>query len=241
MISGGGATACHIADMARIVGIRRFLVPKLAAGLSAYGGLLSDLRWEETGTLHTDSRDFQAEAVEALLASLVARGRAFLDRAGVAPAARAYSFAFQGRYLYQSWDIEVTFDRGEKGLTKTDLAPLLAAFHAQHERIYTIKDTQEVVEFTTWKVRAIGDIGAGRRLARRLEPQVGAVPVARERAVYLGGHPIFLPVYDGLRIGADARIEGPALIEETTTTLLVLERQTATTDVYGNYHVEAVS
>ncbi len=47
--------------------------------------------------------------------------------------------------------------------------------------------------------------------------------------------------YDGSRIGAGARIEGPALIEETTTTLLVQERQGATTDVYGNYHVEAAS
>jgi N-methylhydantoinase A len=241
MISGGGATACHIADMARIVGIRRFLVPKLAAGLSAYGGLLSDLRWEETGTLHTNSRAFQAQAVEVLLASLVKRGQAFLDRAGVAPAARSFSFAFQGRYLYQSWDIEVTFERGDNGLTHADLEPLLAAFHAQHERIYTIKDTEEVVEFTTWKVRAIGDIGARQRLARRLEPQAGAVPVVRERAVYLGGQEVSLPVYDGSRIGAGARIGGPALIEETTTTLLVLERQTATTDVYGNYHVEAMA
>ena len=31
-----------------------------------------------------------------------------------------------------------------------------------------------------------------------------------------------LPVYDGSRIGANARIEGPALIEETTTTLMLL-------------------
>src|SRR5262249_6179681 len=34
LISGGGATACHIGEMARILGIRRFMVPKLAAGLS---------------------------------------------------------------------------------------------------------------------------------------------------------------------------------------------------------------
>ncbi len=241
MVSGGGATACHIADMARIVGIRRFMVPKLAAGLSAYGGLLSDLGWEETATLHTTSRAFDAAAVDALMRTLASRGHAFLDRAGVPSAARSFSFAFQGRYLYQSWDIEVTFEAEEGGLTSADLDRLVAAFHSQHERIYTIKDTDEVVEFTTWKVRAIGDIGARRRVAQRLEPQAGPVPVARERTVYLGGIEVRLPVYDGVRIGADARIEGPALIEESTTTLLVLERQTATTDAFGNYHVEATA
>ena len=102
MISGGGATACHIGDMARIIGIRRFMVPKLAAGLSAYGGLLSDIRWEETATLHTTSRDFNAGSIDKLLVELTRRGDAFLERAGVAPDARSFSYAFQGRYLYQS-------------------------------------------------------------------------------------------------------------------------------------------
>lgn len=31
------------------------MIPKFAAALSAYGGLVSDVRWEEAGTLHTTS------------------------------------------------------------------------------------------------------------------------------------------------------------------------------------------
>ena len=45
VVSGGGATACHIGEMARLLGIRSFMVPKFAAGLSAFGGLISDVRW----------------------------------------------------------------------------------------------------------------------------------------------------------------------------------------------------
>lgn len=66
-----------------------------------------------------------------------------------------------------------------------------------------------MVEFTTWKVRAIGDIGARHRLARALEPQTGAVPVARERAVYLGGEAIHVPVYDGVRIARARALKVP--------------------------------
>jgi len=238
MISGGGATACHIGDMARIVGIRRFMVPKLAAGLSAYGGLLSDIRWEETATLHTTSRQFNAGGVERLLLELMRRGDAFLTRAGVPADNRSFTYAFQGRYLYQSWDIEVTFDRGAAGIAAADLERLTAAFHAQHERIYTIKDDNEVVEFTTWKVRAIGDTGGRRRRDKVLPVQSGPSIVTRERAVYLGKDHTHLPVYDGSRLGANAVIAGPALIEEPTTTLLLLERQVATTDRYGNYLIE---
>ncbi len=238
MISGGGATACHIGDMARIVGIGRFMVPKLAAGLSAYGGLLSDIRWEETATLHTTSRKFDAAGVERLLVELQRRGAAFLERAGVPPEARSFSCAFQGRYLFQSWDIEVVFDRGADGITLADLGRLTAAFHSQHEAIYTIKDLQEVVEFTTWKVRAIGDVGGRRRRNVELPPQVGAARAGRERQVYLGKEYESLPVYDGGKLGAGAVIAGPAIIEEATTTLLLLAGQVATTDSQGNYLVE---
>jgi N-methylhydantoinase A len=238
MISGGGATACHIGDMARIIGIQRFMVPKLAAGLSAYGGLLSDIRWEETATLHTTSRHFSAARVDELLKELRRRGDAFLERAGVPADARSFSCAFQGRYQYQSWDIEVTFDREEAGLKSADLERLTDAFHDQHERIYTIKDVDEVVEFTTWKVRAIGDTGGRRRRDRSLAVQAGPLTVSRRRSVYLGENHHLLPVYDGSLLGADARIAGPAIIEETTTTLLLLEKQSATTDSHGNYLVE---
>jgi N-methylhydantoinase A len=238
MISGGGATACHIGDMVRIIGLRRFMVPKLAAGLSAYGGLLSDIRWEESGTLHTTSRAFDARRVDEMLGALMRRGDAFLERAGVAPEGRSFSYAFQGRYLYQSWDIEVTFERGERGLSSADLARLSDAFHDQHERIYTIKDVNEVVEFTTWKVRAIGDTGGRNRRDRILAQQCAQVAPNRERAVFLGDREAMLPVYNGSGLGADARIAGPAIIEETTTTLLLLDGQTATTDAYGNYLVE---
>jgi N-methylhydantoinase A len=237
MVSGGGATACHIGDMARIIGIRRFMVPKLAAGLSAYGGLLSDIRWEETATLHTSSRVFDAAGVDKLIQELTRRGDAFLERAGVPPGARSFSCAYQGRYQFQSWDIEVTFERGA-GITPEDLSRLTHAFHTQHERIYTIKDVNEVVEFTTWKVRAIGDTGGRRRRDSIIAPQAGTPRPSRERAVYLGSGQSVLPVFDGSILGANAVLEGPAIVEETTTTLLLLEGQVATTDPYGNYLVE---
>ena len=83
LISGGGATACHIAEMARILGIKRYMVPKLAAGLSAYGGLLSDVRWEESATLHQTSRDFDPARVARLLCRLRSKGDAFLEQIGI--------------------------------------------------------------------------------------------------------------------------------------------------------------
>ena len=239
VVSGGGATACHIGEMARLMGIKSFMVPKFAAGLSAYGGLISDVRWEESGTQHTTDRDFLLAKVNKLLADLSKRGAAFLKRARIPADKQRFEYAFQGRYLYQSWDIEVSFDMTGGKLGKDDLPRLVAAFHQMHERIYTIKDEADIVEFTTWKVRAIGDTGGRSRRGKSLPPQQGQAKPKSRRAVFLGSSGRQeVPVYDGTALGTGAVIDGPALIEQPTTTLLLLAKQQARTDDHGNFLVE---
>lgn len=239
VVSGGGATACHIGEMARLMGIKSFMVPKFAAGLSAYGGLISDVRWEESGTQHTTDRDFLLAKVNKLLADLTRRGAAFLKRARIPADKQRFEYAFQGRYLYQSWDIEVPFDMTGGKLGKDDLPRLVAAFHQMHERIYTIKDEADIVEFTTWKVRAIGDTGGSNRRGKSLPPQQGPAKPKSRRTVFLGSSGRQeVPVYDGAALGSGAIIDGPALVEQPTTTLLLLAKQQARTDDHGNFLVE---
>ena len=239
VVSGGGATACHIGEMARLLGIRRFMVPKFAAGLSAFGGLISDVRWEETGTQNTMDRDFDLAKVNKLLATLIKRGKAFLKHAGFGDSKQRFEFAFQGRYLYQSWDIEVPFELTAGKLRKEDLPDLSAAFHQMHERIYTIKDEADVVEFTTWKVRAMGDTGGTGRKGRKLSAQRGAPQAKSRRPVYLGKAGLqTVPIYEGAEFGTGARVEGPCVIELPTTTILLLEKQASVTDDHGNFLVE---
>ena len=239
MIAGGGATACHIAEMANVVGLKSYMIPSFAAGLSAFGGLISDIIWEETATLHTDSRRFARENVNRLLVGLRSRGDAFLEIAGVPTEKRSYTFFFQGRYEYQSWEIDVPFDVGPSGLTDGDLNHLVAAFHQMHERKYTIKDENDVVEFTTWKVRAIGDSGGKNRYGADRPAGTGKPAEKSHRPVYVhaAGGLISLPVFDGRSISTGDQVSGPAVIEEETTTILLLPGHVAKMDRQGNYRV----
>jgi N-methylhydantoinase A len=208
--------------------------------LSAYGGLICDVRWEEAATLHETHTDFDLERTNTLIDRLRSRGREFLDRAGFPRDKQRFEYAYQGRYLYQSWDIEVPFALPGNRLTPADISRLAAAFHQMHERIYTIKDENDVVEFTTWKVRAVGDTGGAGRRGVDLPKQSGTLTPKSRRKVYLGPKQGFveLPVYQGDGLGSGARIEGPAIVEEPTTTILLLKGQTAVTDPHRNYLVE---
>lgn len=106
-----------------------------------------------------------------------------------------------------------------------------------HERIYTIRNENDLVEFTTWKVRAIGPTAMD--LAPASEAAAGAVAPAGTRTVHLPGGeaPCAMPVYRGRDIGAGACISGPAIVEEATTTILLPHAAAATVDALGNYRV----
>jgi N-methylhydantoinase A len=242
-VCGGGATPCHIAEMADILRLRRYMIPRYVAGLSAFGGLISDLRWEQSGVCQTDKRNFAVQAVNETLDKAKAAGDTFLANAGIPPERRRFEYSFMGRYEYQSWEIEVAFERGE-ALSLEDLPDLVESFHQMHERIYSIRADKDLVEFVTWKVRAIGE-RAGKNLFRdfRREDQTKP-PVAKgHRPVYLherGGAEI-LDVFDGEAAGAGARFEGPCLIEAPTFTAFVKVDHSVVTDSYGNFLVTVAS
>ncbi len=251
-VAGGGATAVHMGQMARVLGIKGYMVPKFSAGLSAFGGLISDIVWEETATLVTDAARFDRAGVNRVLAALAERGRAFLARAGIAEPDQRFEYAYLGRYQYQSWEIEVPFvaregarENGarEGALAADDAAGLADAFHRMHERIYTIRNEDDLVEFTTWKVRAIGPAAAELAPAAGAAGAAGAATAAAQprgrREVHLPGRDgtDTLPVYRGDDLGSGATIAGPAIVEEATTTVLVPEDATAVVDALGNYRV----
>ncbi len=129
IVTGGGATGCHIAGMAEALGLQRFMVPRLSAGLSAQGGLVSDIRWQVSASAYTDSENFKLRKVAQTLEELAERCRNFLDRAGVDRPARALEASFMGRYQFQAWEIEVPFEIGPgTQLSQSDVPRLTARF-----------------------------------------------------------------------------------------------------------------
>ncbi|MER8415525.1 MULTISPECIES: hydantoinase/oxoprolinase family protein [unclassified Mesorhizobium] len=236
-VCGGGATAIHIAEMADILGLKRYMIPRFMAGLSAFGGLISDITREESAVFLTSTRRFDAAGVSDILARLKVSGEAFLEQAGVEPELRRFEFSFLGRYEYQSWEIEVHFEANEARLEAEKLPSLVEAFHQMHERIYSIRSDRDIVEFTNWKLRAVGkranqDAWKDFRLADQ-----ATAPVAKtHRSAYL--HETrgtsSLPVYDMDQLGAGAALDGPCLVEATTFTAFLKDGHRGRVDPQGN-------
>jgi N-methylhydantoinase A len=236
-VCGGGATAIHIAEMADILGLKRYMIPRFMAGLSAFGGLISDLRNEESAVLLTSDADFNLEGVNEALVRLRQAGDVFLAEAGVALGDRRFELAFLGRYEYQSFEIEVPFETTNGALSADDLPGLVEAFHKMHERIYSIRADNDVVEFTAWKLRAIGK-RSGQDIWQKntLAAQTGEVRPKAKRGVYNQERQRIedLPVYEMADLGSGARVAGPCLVEAETFTAYLKDQHQGEIDRYGN-------
>ena len=218
LVAGGGASGFNCVSIARRLGCPIVLVPEIAAGLSAAGALLSDLMTETRITHPTSTARFDVQAVNAVLAELGGRCETFLRGPGSGAVASSVEFFAEARYPDQVWELELplrvrAFDSEEA------VESMRQDFHRVHRDTFAVADDTSAVEVVTWGARA--------RCRLRLETEVSSelpehrpAPV-RSRPAFFGGELIDCEVYslDGLAL--DALVNGPAVIESASISIVV--------------------
>jgi N-methylhydantoinase A len=240
VVAGGGAAGLGIAPIVRELGCERVLVPRTAGALSATGAQFSDIVAEFTASAFADTGQFDHEGVNAALTGLEEQVEEFAKglRAKGVEGMRTELFV-DARYAYQVWELEVPLptrriERAEH------VAALSEAFDTAHERVFSVKEPGARIECLTWKARLFAPIGS---TAVESLPSVDGqtereVRPRANRDVFFGGSWLDTPIYVGGALPHGAVIEGPAIIEEPTSTLVVPVAAKATVSDLDNYLLE---
>jgi N-methylhydantoinase A len=222
MVAGGGAAGLNIVQIARESGIRQVIVPKLAAGLSAVGGLYSDIMGVFSRGHYALSTSFDFASVNAMLADLDREMEAFL--AGIDhPGERTRRFLCEARYEQEMWEIEVDLGSQPQFDGAAALASLQARFDAKHLELFATQQPGAPIEIITWRgeARVIRSKPAlsGARPAHG-EGGTAAMPGTHRRA-FFGDLATDTPVYSGADLAPGSEIVGPAILSEPTTTIVL--------------------
>src|SRR5205823_6290148 len=141
----------------------------------------------------------------------------FFERLGAAREQRRKEFFVEARYPYQVWELEVPLARGVFD-SEEDVQALVESFHAVHERVFAVSEPGQHVECIYWKGRAT--VTLPRPLPARGDADGAAAPVARERRpADFDEQAIDTPRYYADDLAAGHRLDGPAIVEEPTTTV----------------------
>ncbi|MBV1799245.1 hydantoinase/oxoprolinase family protein [Siccirubricoccus sp. G192] len=228
LLAFGGAAGLHASAVARELGLRRAVVPVFAAGLSAWGMLHTDLRYERAASVLGAAGLPEDAAIRDIFAGLEAEGRSRMAVwfSGEVAARRSADM----RYGEQVFEIAVPLD--DMDWDGPDLAGRLrAAFHARHQALFTYALPEEEVVLVNARVAVVGRLPVG--MAPPLPAGGATAPPQGHRRIRLEEGVVEAPVFQFGALAPDQALTGPALVESATTTVLLLPGDRARMDARG--------
>jgi N-methylhydantoinase A len=216
LLNFGGAAGLHSAEVARELDISRIIVPIEASVLSAWGMLMSDLRYEVSRThFATGSRTTVSELreiFESLERQAADRLRLWFD--GPITIERSAEM----RYGEQIFEIDVPLNDIDLGSTSL-IVEVEERFHRRHKELYTYASPDQEVVFVNARVAAVGAVSGPEQEKRSVPPESRCTPVGSRQAFF--GEWRDVPIYALSNLRPGHFLEGPAIVEAETTTIVV--------------------
>jgi N-methylhydantoinase A len=216
----GGAGPVHAYRVAHALGVPGFVAPLGAGATSAFGFLCAPLSFDFVRSLYGRLNELDWSEVNGALEELEAEGRDLLRASGVADADIRVRRLCEIRYTGQGHEVTVEVPGGSLGPDEADR--LATLYRKEYRRLYNREGPDVPLEALTWRLEVAAphpDI----RLEGEEEGEATSGGQKGVRDIYLPEEEGFLevPVYDRYRLGPGAAFEGPAVIEEKESTVIL--------------------
>jgi N-methylhydantoinase A len=236
LIAYGGNGPVHAWAQARELGIARVLVPKAAPAFSAFGLLVADYLVDLVRAYVSPLSRVDVKRVTELMQELLDEATKELAPAGLGADDVTRDLFAQMCYPGQNFDMSVPVPEGTT-LTAAQLMDLAGRFHRLHEsdRGFAFRQQQPLLRGVRLVARGLTPKPGP--MALEADPVPPASARTGERSVWFGDGWVTTSVFDGARLGPGAAIDGPALIEEPFTVVVLAPGDRAQLDEHGNYDI----
>ena len=229
----GGAGPMIGGFLARELGMPRVVVPVTPGVLSAFGGLIADVKNDFIRTVYLDLDAGALPTLREGFADLAGHALRWLRGEQGYGGEATLLYSADMRYRGQSHEIETPLEAAWLDPDAPDgLARLLASFHATHERVYDHADPEAPVQAINLRLVVVGT-SPKPRFAPLPEGDAPPTPVATIE-VYVDGARVPAPLYERASLLAGQRFEGPAVIAQDDCTTCLPPGYAGRVDRFGN-------
>lgn len=209
----GGAGGQHAAALAQELGMRGVIVPRFPGLFSAYGLLIADLQRDWSSPFLRSLKTYSTTELTNLIQSLKTRAHDEFAAVGQDVRRLRYEVSLDMRYPGQAFELEIPLPEEEID----DCRALAQRFHVAHRQRYGHAAQNETAEIVTVRITATiprpeaarrGRAGRQALPAETLELDVDGVPTQ-----------VAFVEREGLVL--DKPMDGPAVIEEETSTVWI--------------------
>ena len=228
LVAYGGAGAMHAASLAAELQIPEIIVPARAGTFAAFGMLVTDLRHDVARTLLGRLNSIDDAELSALFSELEAEATSYVSDqlAGEVAPRMSYIRKLDLRYVGQFHPLTLTVPTSA-GSKLSEQLPAL--FHSAHAERYGHNAPKEPIEVRAVRVSAISEVSkpAQAPLSASASPVTDAVARGRRKVLMDDGSWYDCMVHRRPALVPGAVVDGPAIIEDVATTVLIPARDRA--------------
>jgi N-methylhydantoinase A len=236
LLCTGGAGPVHAREVARKLGISSVICPPSAGVASALGLLVAPARVDRVATVGLRLDTGSPASLEAAFKRLEDEARAVMADSGLKLESATMKRLADGRFLGQGFDLVVELPDGPYGDGAESRKSLAAAFESAYREKFALTPPGVAVEFLNIRVSARAPVSGSDVVLQGRKGRGAAAALKGKRPAYFNetGGFVETVVYDRYRLGIGDEIEGPAVVEEEGSTLVVGPGATARVAATGN-------
>lgn len=237
LVAFGGAGPLHACAVARDMNIPAVVIPPYPGINSALGCLLVDVEHDISRTVLAEATDDVTDEVEETFEQLEGEIGERLAAEGVDEQHIRIDREMRMRYTGQWRSLSVSCSRPTKSVEA-----VRDRFHREHERTYAYSNPDQAVEIYGLQVTGVGVV------EKPSFPEIDTgdadddfdVTRQKTREAYFeeSGQFVETAVIDRTALGAGVSFDGPAIVEQMDSTVVVPPNATAEVDRTGNIIIE---
>ncbi len=243
LVAFGGNGAVHAGIQASDLGIRKVLVPRIATAFSARGMLNSNIVITKSRTYFAKSDSFDLNEINAGFASMkddVDADFPESHRTGNALTGEVtYQYSMDMHYKGETHEITVPLAHEKLEVSEEHIRNAVESFHDAHEQLHTFANRGERTYFMTLRLATVIHTKKPPLSVLEFQGKESAHAVKARRRAYFAGssNPVDIPIYEGTKLRCGNTMEGPCIIEEPGTTIVVYPSMKACLTAHDNYEI----
>ena len=230
MIAFGGAAPLHAGRLCEKLGIDRLLVPPGAGVGSAIGFLRAPFSFEATRSVYMKLSDFDAETIKGLLTDLETEAKGFVRSCEEGAEIQA-EFKVYMRYTGQGWEIPIALTAEQA--KNPDRETFEELFEADYSKLFGRIVEGMDIEITVWAVNATTPPQTVAKVETITSQTSGEIHSNRKLFDPALGETVEASVVLREMLQTGQTVNGPAVITEDETTIVLPTSRTAVRQVDG--------
>jgi len=193
---------------------------------------VADLKHDYVRTYLSTLREADLSGIRELLNEMAEEGRRDLVREGLPDDRINLSYSADMRYLGQAFELNVAVTPG------MEISDVETAFHQEYYKVYGYAREGTDVELVNLRVVAIGRVDKPSMSRISQDGSELTQAIKAKRRVYFGGNFVDCPIYQRELLPAGVSIDGPAIVEEYSSTTVIFPHWKASVGSFGELTLE---